>query len=396
MNEILLLGALMASGFAVGSLAERIGIPRVAAYVAVGAFFAEPLAGTWLPASPGRWTDAITDAALGLIAFLIGAEIDVESLKRQARSIAGTVAGQSLGVLIVVTAAIVLATAALPGLFQIQPGWRLALVFAVLAVATAPAATIAVVEEYKAKGSLTATLIGIVAIDDVIAVALFTLAVGLAGEAALSEQAVHALREIGIALIAGAAAGAALGWFGRYLHEGDLRLPMIVAAVLLNTGLSGLIGYADLLSNIVMGYVAMRVFRGPQKEWLKPMQHVRDTIFLLFFTLAGTHFDLSVFASALPLILLYVAARTIGKYAGAWAGAALAGGDENVRRWAGLAILPQAGVAIGLALRATAEPGLERISDVLLNVIIGSTIVFELLAPWLTKLALHKAGEIRT
>lgn len=394
MDELLLLGAMMTAGFMAGSLAERVGIPRIAAYVAVGALFTESLAGSWMPAAVGAWSDIVTDGALGVIAFLIGAEIDTDALRRQARSVTGVVIGQSAGVLLFVTLALALAPTWLSGVIRTEVGWSAAFVFAVLAVATAPAATLAVIEEYRAKGSLTTTLLGIIAIDDALAVALFAVAIGLVGDAGLATQAAEAAWEIGLALLVGTAAGAALGWFARYIHEGDLRLPIIIAVILLNTGLSGRFGYADLLSNIVMGYVAMRAFRGGQKRWLEPMQHVRDTIFLLFFTLAGTHFEPGAFVEWLPLILLYIVARVAGKIAGARAGAAAVAADEKVRRWSGLALMPQAGVAIGLALKASGEPGLEQVSSLLLNVIISSTIVFELTAPQLTKLSLRKSGEI--
>lgn len=386
----------MTVGFLAGSLAERVRIPRVAAYVAAGALFSEALVGSWIPAAPGAWSDVVTDAALGVIAFLIGAEIDTGALRRQVGSVTGVVIGQSAGVLLFVTVALALAPTLFPDLAPAGLGWTAAFVFAVLAVATAPAATLAVIEEYGARGRLTTTLLGIIAIDDALAILLFSVAVALASESGFAAQAGEAAREIGLALLVGLAAGAALGWFARFIHQGDLRLPVIIAAILLNTGLSSRAGYTDLLSNIVMGYVAMRAFRGEQRQWLKPIQHVRDTIFLLFFTLAGTHFDPGTLVEWAPLILLYVGARTAGKIAGAWSGAALVGADENVRRWSGLALLPQAGVAIGLALRASAEPGLEQVSGILLNVIIGSTIVFELTAPQLTKLALRKSGEIRT
>lgn len=394
MDELLLLGAIMTAGFIAGSLAEGVGIPRIAAYVAVGAVFSESVAGSWMPVAPGVWTDIITDGALGIIAFLIGAEFDTDALRRQARSVTGVVVGQSLGVILFVTLALALAPGLLSGLIQTDVGWNAALVFSVLAVATAPAGTLAVIEEYCAEGRLTTTLMGIIAIDDALAVALFALAIGLAGQAGLSTEAAEAAREIGLALVVGAAAGAALGWFAHYIHQGDLRLPIIIAAILLNTGLSGLIGYTDLLSNIVMGYVAMRAFEGSQKQWLEPMQHIRDTIFLLFFTLAGTHFKPGAFVEWLPLIVLYIVARAAGKIAGAAAGAAAVGAKREVRRWSGLALMPQAGVAIGLALKAASEPGLEQVSSLLLNVIISSTIVFALTAPELTKLALRKSGEI--
>lgn len=384
----------MTTGFAAGSLFERAGIPRVGSYVAVGALLSEPLLGSWIPSEPGAWTDMITKAALGVIAFFIGAEIDSDSIRRQARAVCGVVIGQSAGAFLLVTLALAGLTALAPGVFGPQIGWNAGLVLGAIAIATAPAATLAIIEEYEARGDLTTTLLGIIAIDDAIGVMVFTIALGFTGGVAIADQALAATREIGLAVAMGLVAGAALGWFGRRFHDGDLRLPMILAAILLNVGLSDYLGYADLLSNIVMGYTAMCVFARPQPQWLEPMQHIREAIFLIFFALAGTHFDPDVFAAAFPLILLFIAARSAGKYGGAYAGAAVARARGEIRRWAGLALMPQAGVAIGFSLRAIDSPGLQEVGSVLLNVIIGSTIIYELTGPWLTKLALEKAGEI--
>lgn len=392
LSELLFLGFLMSAGFAAGAVAERFGAPRVAAYVTVGALFSEAALGGWLPARPGTWSDVLTGAALGIIAFLVGAEIDLRRLRREEREVAGVVLGQSLGAVLAITLA--LGGLSALGVIDASISWAGALVFAAIATATAPAATVAVIEEYKAQGSLTSILLGIIAIDDAISVVVFTVAVGLAGQAPLPDQLVSAGREVLLAVGVGAALGAGLGWFGRRVPNGDLRLPVIIAVVFLNLGLSGRLGYSDLLSNIVLGLTAMTVFRGGQRQWLEPMDHVRETIFLIFFTLAGTHFEPSVFVTALPLIAVYVLARISGKYLGAYAGAAASGAEPKVRRYVGLALLPQAGVAIGLALRAGSSPGLEAISALLLNVVIGSTLLFELTAPVLTKFALQRAGEI--
>ena len=159
-------------------------------------------------------------------------------------------------------------------------------------------------------------------------------------------------------------------------------------------GLAALLEYSDLLSSIVLGLVALLVFNRSQREWLEPMEHFRETAFLIFFTLSGTHFDPAVFTGALPLIVAYIVARVVGKYLGARSSARLAGGDRTVQRYLGLALLPQAGVAIGLALRASGSAGIEQTGVLLLNTMIGSTIIFELSAPWLTKLSLERAGEI--
>lgn len=385
----------MTCGFVAGDLIERIGIPRVAAYVAVGAVFSESLIGGVIPGSPGVWSDALTNVSLVVIAFIVGAEMDIGRLRELGKTVAATTLGQSLGAVMTVTLALWGLPMLFSQIFQQGIGWPVALVFGVIATATAPAATLAVIEEYGAKGGFTSMLLGIIAIDDAVGIILFTLAVGLAGQASLMDKLAMAGSEVGLALVAGVVLGALLGLFARHVAIGDLRLPIIIGVIILNFGLANRYHYSDLLSSIVLGLVAMIIFRRPQREWLDPMAHIRETIFLIFFTLAGTHFNPSVFISAFPLITVYIVARGIGKYAGAYGSARLVRADENVRRYLGLALLPQAGVAVGLALRASGSAGFQEIGSVLLNTVIGSTIIFELSAPWLTKFALRRAGEIQ-
>jgi Kef-type K+ transport system membrane component KefB len=131
-----------------------------------------------------------------------------------------------------------------------------------------------------------------------------------------------------------------------------------------------------------------------QAEWLLPLEHIEELVFVFFFTLAGIHFKLSIFLSSFFLVLLYIVLRTSGKYVGAFAGLSIAGTDKKTRRLLGLCLFPQAGVAIGLAIRASNQPGFEEVGALLLNIILGSTILFELVAPFVARYALEKAGEI--
>lgn len=395
MPELIYLGVLMASGFVVGDLLEHVGIPRVAGYVAVGALLSESLLGGRIPGEPGTWSDALTNLSLAVIAFMVGAEINIGRLREAGRTLVAVTLGQSLGAVLTVTLALGALSTLFPGAFGHDLGWATALVFGVIATATAPAATLAVIEEYEARGGLTSLLLGVIAIDDAVAIALFTIAIGLVGQAAVTDKLMGAGSEILLALAAGALLGAVLGLFGRHIATGDLRLPAILGVVVLNFGLAEAYAYSDLLSSIVLGLVALLIFNRSQREWVEPMEHVREMIFLIFFTLSGTHFDPGVFASAFPLIVTYIVARVIGKYSGANASARMVGADEEVRRYLGLALMPQAGVAIGLALRASASPDLQETGTLLLNTMIGSTIIFELASPWLTKLALRRAGEIQ-
>lgn len=391
-SEFIYLGALLAFGFITGEFVERVGVPRVAGYVAAGALFSESLIGAAIPGEPGAWGDHLTNISLAIIAFIVGTEMDVDRLRRLGRAVLIITVGQSLGTLVVVTLALCLFSTFATSAAGF--GWNVALVLGAIATATAPAATLAVIDEYKASGDMTSTLLGVVAVDDALGIMLFTVAVGFAGAGGIGEQLAAAAIEIGLAVAAGAALGVVLGSLERHITNGDLRLSVIIGFIILNFGFSGRFHYSDLLSGMVLGLVAMIIFKRPQREWRDPLEHIRDTIFLVFFTLAGTHFAPLVLLHSLPLILVYVLARVAGKYAGSYAAASFAGSDSNIRNYLGLALLPHAGVAVGLALLASSIPELSQFSAVLLNTIIGSTIIFALGSPWLTRHALKKAGEI--
>ncbi|MFW5878515.1 MAG: cation:proton antiporter [Myxococcota bacterium] len=390
---LLTLGLLLSLGFAAGHSAEKLGLPRVAIYVLVGVVFSESLLGGLLPGDPRAWDPVLVDASLGGIAFLIGGEVRPSRLKTLGRTFAGGLAGQTLGALLLVTGALW----GWQALVSPPPDASVALVLAAIATATAPAATLAVIEQYRCSGPLTATLLYIVAVDDALAIVLFSLAVALAGGTGFQESMLQAGWEIAGSLIVGAALGGLLGWFGRRVRDVDLRLPAILGTVLLAVGLAGLIELSALLTCMVLGLVAKEIY-GPEKttQWLASLRHIQEVLFLILFTLAGTHFEPQVFSSAFGFILVYLVARTAGKFAGAWLGVRAAKGNALVRRYLGVSLLPQAGVSIGLALLALDVPDLEGSAELILNTVLGTTILFELTAPLLMRGALRRAGEIGT
>lgn len=380
----------MTAGFAVGSVGERAGIPRVASYVFVGALFSGELLGGLLHLSFGGWSSVLTDIALGAIAFLVGAEFKTGWLREQRSGILGGVFGQSFGALLLVTLGLWLLAAFFPTGFS----FRTALVLGAIASATAPAATLAVIEEYDAEGPLTDTLISLVAIDDMLAIVLVALVLTFAGGEASGSHWVTAVREIGLAVLTGCVLGGLLGWFGNRVSEDDIRLPLILGFILLTLGGAARFDFSFLLACMVLGFVSKRLPEPHTRTFMVPMEHIREAIFLIFFTLAGVHFEFDVFFGSMGFILAYILLRMLGKYTGARLGTWLGGSPPSVRENVGLGLLPQAGVSIGLALTVSETAGFTGIGPLILNTIIGSTILFELSAPIATKFGLSRAGEI--
>ncbi|MCY2687968.1 cation:proton antiporter [Salinimicrobium sp. TH3] len=389
----LILGILLTLGSIAGIFAEKIKFPRVVAYILVGALFSPDLLGATFDLDTDNWSPLLTDIMLGIIAYIIGSEINLKDLKKEENTVIWAVLGQSLGVLAFVSLGLWL----LPSVLNMHftPGLYQALVFGAVATATAPAAILGIIEEYKAKGEFTNTLLGIVAVDDGIGIIFFTLILGMGGESGFGSSILEGLREVGGALLLGGSFGVGLGYIGNRFQQENLRLVTIIGFILAVFSLSQLFGFSMLLSCMSLGFISVLFYPKKQAEWLIPLEHIEELVFVFFFTLAGIHFKLNIFLSSFSLVLLYIILRTSGKYTGAFAGLSIAGTDKKTRRLLGLCLFPQAGVAIGLAIRASNQPGFEEVGALLLNIILGSTILFELVAPFVTRYALKKAGEIK-
>jgi Kef-type K+ transport system membrane component KefB len=179
-------------------------------------------------------------------------------------------------------------------------------------------------------------------------------------------------------------------WFGEY----GFRIPVILASILIVLGLAELLHLSMLLATLSLGFSTRYFTKASAGRLFNPIHPLEETIYLLFFTMSGTHFDPNLFRDFLPLVLVYFFARMLGKMIGARVGTRMVGAPTRVSRWIGLGLLPQAGVAIGLALTLSQESAFEEIGLMVLNVIIGATLLNEMLGPITAKIALQKAQEI--
>lgn len=393
-SPIFILGTLLMLGSLAGLLAEKVNLPRVIGYILIGAIFSPELLGETIHFSTAEWSPFLTDLALGIIAYIIGSEINLKDLRKEEGTVLAAVFGQALGVLLVVGLGLWALSTSLNFMDNISPVH--ALMFAAIATAAAPASTMEIIEEYRARGKMTTALLGAIAVADALGVILFTISLGIATEGGFAASFIEGIKEVAGAILLGSIAGSLLGYLGNKLRQEELRLVIILGFIFLVFGLSELFGLSMLLSCISLGLVSVLFYKKKRAEWSLPMEHIEELVFIFFFTLAGVHFDFNVFSSSAFLVIAYILLRSIGKYGGAYAGMFVASSPSKTRRLLGLGLLPQAGVAIGLAIRASNQPELEEIGSVLLNVILGSTIVFELIAPLLTRYALVKAGEIKS
>ena len=342
----------------------------------------------------------ITQTALGFIAFAIGNEFRMSQLKTMGKKAITIGILQAVGTTILVD--IVLVVLAVTTKILSVPA---ALTLGAIASATAPAATLMVVKQYKADGPLTKLLMLVVAIDDAVGLLLFSASFGIAtaleqGSADIISVVVTPVVEIVLSLGLGAVMGILLDWVERFFHSRSKRMALSVAFVLLTVGLSMLkfeigpihCGFSLLLVCMMTGTVFCNVcdtseeLMGRVDGWTVPLT-------ILFFVISGAELDLQVLINPVTLIVgvAYIIARSAGKYLGAFGSCKLTRCNKSITNNLGITLLPQAGVALGMAITATAlaDGALVR------NVVLFSVLVYELVGPALTKGALLRAGEIR-
>lgn len=393
LSPVLILGILLTTGFLAGLAVKAVGLPRIIGYIIIGILFSKGLLGSKLNISTEGWAPVLTDVALGIIAYLVGSEINLKNLRKEEKTVVSAVLGQSIGVMALLSVGLW----GLSSIFSFLPqiNFYQALVFGAVATATAPATSISIIEEYGAKGKLTDNLLGVIAIDDAVGIIFFTLILGISANTALTQNLLTGLKELGGSVLLGGGLGALLGLLGKYIKSENLRLSMIIGFIFVAFGVSKIFHFSMLLSCMTLGLVSELFYPRKQKEWLLPLQHLEELVFLLFFTLAGIKFKLDVFLNSVVLILIYMVLRVAGKYFGAYLGMSLAGSNKKTRRLLGLCLFPQAGVAIGLAILASNQPGFKDHGQLLVNLVLGSTIIFALISPLITKYALKKAGDIK-
>lgn len=409
MQILISLSLALVGGLLMSRLAKKLNLPAVTAYLIAGLILGPYCIGALNLFNIGFHTaeevsnlDIISQTALGFIAFTIGNEFRLEQLKHMGKQAITVGIAQAVFTTIVVDLALIILHFINPNLISISS----AITLGAIASATAPAATLMVVRQYKADGPLTKLLLLVVAIDDAVGLALFSASFGVAtalesGQVSIVTVLVEPVVEIILSLLLGAAAGWVLYRVERFFHSRSKRLSISIGFVLLTVGLSmaefeigGVhCGFSLLLVCMMTGTVFCNIcdfseeLMGRIDSWTAPL-------FVLFFVLSGAELNLKVLSNPLVLLvgLVYIAARSLGKYFGAFTSCKATHCSSSITKYLGVTLLPQAGVALGMALTA------QQLSDgeVVRNVVLFSVLVYELVGPTLTKRALTAAGEIRS
>ncbi|MBQ8726704.1 MAG: cation:proton antiporter [Clostridia bacterium] len=408
MEILLSLSIALFAGLMLSRLAKLVQLPAVTAYLITGV-----LIGPWCLGAFGvkglgltskeeiESLSIISDVALGFIAFSIGNEFRLSQLKSIGKS--ATVIGifQAVVATLCVDAALIGLHFLIPNEFPLPA----AIVLGAIASATAPAATLMVVRQYKAKGPVTDTLLPVVAIDDAVGLVLFAISFGIAGAISTNHLdiisvLVEPIIEVVLSLALGALMGFLITFFERFFHSRSKRLSMSVAFVFLTVALSMLkfeiggvhIAFSSLLTCMMLGTVFCNCCDFSE-ELMDRLDRWTAPLYVLFFVLSGAEFDFSLFGNLLIVLvgIVYIVFRCLGKYFGASASAKMVGADQNVIKYLGITLFPQAGVALGMAMKAYE---LGEIGLIIANITLFSVLIYELIGPFLTKLALTKAGEI--
>jgi len=384
MNLILAIGIIIVIGFLGGLVTEKIKFPRITGYIIIGLLLSPSLLNV-ISAETIENLDILTNIALGVIAFLIGGSLHLETIRKLGKSIAWITPFESLSAWLLVTLLLVFLSPlilSIPNATWSQTYLPLALIIGAISCATAPAATMAIIHEYKAKGPLTTTLLAVVGLDDAIAVIAFAVALGIS-QPLVGVGGISFSQMLGVPFLHIAEAIAIGILFGFAL------IYIVFGMILLGDGVAELLGVSAILANMVAGFIVMNTAR--KREMFLVIEKIEEIIFVMLFVLAGLHFDLGVMKVAGILALLIVLGRYLGKYFGARAGATISHASTEVKKYLGLALLPQAGIALGLMLLA--KRTFPTFGDIMMNAVLASVIINELVTPPLTKYAIFKAGE---
>jgi Kef-type K+ transport system membrane component KefB len=394
-NILTVIGLIIAVSFLCSKLFQRFGIPQVVGFIIVGVLLGPSLLNI-VPLELSEQLLFISEIALGLIGFDIGSHLLFGELRRLGRSILFILLFEAIGTFILVTL----------GIYALTQSFYTALIFGALASATAPAATVDVLAEYDAKGPLTTTLLAVVGMDDALALLLFSVTAAFA-ESLLAQSGPPSvlqilelpLIEIGGSLVLGVGLGLLLDRIMCRMKVQHDAMAISIGFVFLGVGLSEAFGFSLILTTMILGMIVVNRCPEHGRHIRYTIEQAGPVIYVLFFTLVGARFQVSLLPSMGLLGVAYVLLRSGAKFFGAWLGGTVGGAEPAVRNNLGLGLLSQAGVAIGLALSSAKRFSVyggegQALGALIINVITATTFVVQIVGPICVKFAISRAGEI--
>ena len=389
MNTILCLGIILVGALVAEKIVNYAKIPAITSYILLGILlgpYALNITGEGLMAS----SELLSNIVLGFIAFHIGKNFSLENFKRIGKAVLSISLAETLGAWICVTA----------GIYYLahQP-FHVALLFGAIAAATAPATTMMVIRQYKARGTFTDILLGTVAIDDAWGIIIFSLCLSIAQTFQLGQSSelfillaiVKATGKIILSMILGLITAFLVSRVSAYLKRKEVMLTFILGAILLNTGLALYFNISPLLSNMFFGAMLVNIDKKAFR-YFESLQAVDWPLYIMFYVLVGAHLEIGLLHTLGIIGSVYITLRVVGKVGGVYVGSTIAGTDSKIKNYMGIALMPQAGVALGLAMLA--KVNLPHTGGAILNTIIATTVIYEILGPIATRYSLIKARNI--
>ena len=401
------LSVALLAGLLLSRLAKKVQLPAVTAYLVAGVLIGPfvlgriGIPGIGITGEQIEGFGLISDLALGFIAFSMGSEFRIAQLKKIGKQATFIGVFQALFTTVIVDAALIGLHLIIPDKFSIDA----AIVLGAVATATAPAATLMVVKQYKAKGPVTDILLPVVALDDAVGLVVFAISFGIArslgtGAVNVTSVILEPVLEVILSLLLGFVMGLLFTLCEKYFHSRSKRMAVSVTFVMMMVAISSMsfeigsihIGFSSLLACMMLGTVFCNICE-VSEELMERADRWTTPVLILFFVISGAELELSVFADVMVILIgaVYIVSRSLGKYFGAGISARLSKCDPNVVKYLGITLLPQAGVALGMAIKAI-ELGPE--GAIVRNITLFAVLVYEIVGPYLTKVALTKAGDI--
>jgi Kef-type K+ transport system membrane component KefB len=381
--ELLSVGAVILLGLVGGKLSHRIKIPRVTGYMLTGLLFGPSLLGIITDDTLAN-IHIVNEIALGLILFAIGGEVEFRHLKAMGRKVIYIALAESFGAF----------TLVLFVSYFISGDWGISILLGSVSIATAPGVTLLVIREYQTRGVLTETLLAVVAINNILCLIVFRFCFSIFAVAAgnpLGATLFLLLKELFLSILIGGAVAAVITFWEQHIDDLSELLMVIIGGLLLAIGMAKTVGISHLMICLIIGAVTNNLSMMHRLVYAE-LRQTEMPFYIAFFVLSGAQLHLGSLAQLGLLGVGYLVARPLGKHLGAYFMGRQRAADPKVYHNLGLALVPQAGVAIGMVY--TIMAGYPRLGEIIGTVIFSSVIVYEGIGPFLTRMALARAKEI--
>ncbi len=383
-EQFVYLALAMVFGLIGAGAANKLRLPAVTGYLVAGLILGLIKV---IPMETLHGFALLTDLALGFIAFSIGNELKISILRKLGRIPIMITVGEAMGAVAVLFVLLMIFGYPLPT----------ALMLSAIGASTAPAATLMIIRQYRADGPVTRMLLPVVAMDNTIALMTFSIAAAISqvlvagASGSYAWMILNPIIEIGGSLLAGFALGFILSFLFRFFEKDNDRLALVIATVLLGVGLSAWIQLSALLVCMAAGATMSNLSKHSLRVF-KLTDAFTPPLFLIFLVLSGAELNLTMLSTLGVMGLIYIIGRAVGKVGGSFIGSRLANAEPVIQKHMGFTLIPQAGVAIGLSLAAVRI--LPEYGDQIRVVILSSTLIYEMVGPVITRLALKRAGEL--